>query len=372
MSNNPFIEYAIDTIKKTPEDQEIVLLFRGALVAKTEIIPILDEIGDRKTILVLEDPAEGQIFKAIVRLLHKKDNVEINTFIDLENGDLDFNLENAICIMNPPYSGTKHLSFLNNIIDLGCKEIICVHPSTYLLDRKNKKDIYLSTKNKLQGKVKECKFLDGNVVFGIQAFLPYVYIHYDYLYSGDVNIEYMGDNYVSDIHDITVYGSRWSEVAPIYERIINVDSIDDNKITKSQIDDSKFHCKFPSIRGNAKDIARGVKGTFYSLLDENNGINIDLDSIRQKKDTDLLLFQFTTEKERDNFVKYSKTYFFRFCLSFYKIGGNVHRGELKCVPWLDFTQEWDDEKLFKHFNINKKTQKYIYEFLPDYYGLLKK
>ena len=46
---------------------------------------------------------------------------------------------------------------------------------------------------------------------------------------------------------------------------------------------------------------------------------------------------------------------------------NVNRGELKLIPWLDFTQEWNDAKLCKEFGINEELWKYIDNFIPDYY-----
>ena len=50
----------------------------------------------------------------------------------------------------------------------------------------------------------------------------------------------------------------------------------------------------------------------------------------------------------------------------------MENGEMEIIPWMDFTQSWDDEKLFKYFDIDQKTQNYIREFLPDYYGLRSK
>jgi hypothetical protein len=48
---------------------------------------------------------------------------------------------------------------------------------------------------------------------------------------------------------------------------------------------------------------------------------------------------------------------------------HIDNGELNNLPWLDFTQEWNDEKLYKYFDINQETQDYITNFLPDYYNI---
>ena len=43
------------------------------------------------------------------------------------------------------------------------------------------------------------------------------------------------------------------------------------------------------------------------------------------------------------------------------------RSRLHLVPYLDFTQEWSDEKLYKHFNITEEEQAFIKEIIPPYY-----
>ena len=34
---------------------------------------------------------------------------------------------------------------------------------------------------------------------------------------------------------------------------------------------------------------------------------------------------------------------------------------------MDFTQEWTDERLYKHFNITEEEQAFIKEIIPPYY-----
>ena len=41
----------------------------------------------------------------------------------------------------------------------------------------------------------------------------------------------------------------------------------------------------------------------------------------------------------------------------------------KYVPWQDFTQEWNDEKLFKKYGITKEEIQHIYDILPNYYNI---
>ena len=74
-------------------------------------------------------------------------------------------------------------------------------------------------------------------------------------------------------------------------------------------------------------------------------------------------FGFSTESERDNFLAYLNTDFARFCLALLKNNSDLSVGNMEMIPWLDFTQAWDDEKLFAHFDINQETQDYIRSFV---------
>ena len=131
---------------------------------------------------------------------------------------------------------------------------------------------------------------------------------------------------------------------------------------------NKEYCQLASIIGDhSKDKLVMYRDDFYTFVmknsEKNKGIRKDLG-----KDS-MPTFEFDSIYERYNFINYLKTDFARFCLSIFKINANNHRGEMEIIPWLDFTQSWDDEKLFNHFDINKETQNYIRKFIPDYYGI---
>ena len=118
---------------------------------------------------------------------------------------------------------------------------------------------------------------------------------------------------------------------------------------------------------------RMVRDDFYTIVMKNSEGNR---GIRKEFNNTLGIsnmptYEFSTEDEQTNFINYLKTDFARFCLSIYKIQINNYRGELEIVPWMDFTQQWNDEKLFKHFDIDQATQNYIRTFLPDYHKIRK-
>lgn len=141
---------------------------------------------------------------------------------------------------------------------------------------------------------------------------------------------------------------------------------------KKEIDESKFHVQLAAIRGHEDySITNMYKDDFYTLLIKASEVNKGIRKVFDAKAgaTNMPTFEFDTEQELNNFMGYLKTDFSRFCLALYKNSNSLHRGELDIVPWLDFTQTWDDGKLYKHFGIDEETQEYIREFLPDYHGI---
>lgn len=292
-----------------------------------------------------------------------------------------------IVVGNPPYNGGIDLKFLKQFIqDLNVKHIVLIHPSTYLIDRKRSKK-YETVKELLDGKLKSVTLFNGNPVFGIGLFVPCVIIDYDRDYNGECVVNYFGEEFTSDVWNITKFGKAWENIvkqfmAKMERECYSGNNVWDKRISQEQkVSKNKHYCQFAAIIGHTiqmvsnnsrKGSNKMVKDDFYTMVmkdsDNNKGIRKDNRKI-SNGNTPMPTYEFSTEKERDNFITFSKTYFARFCLALTKNNQIIVRGEMSLIPWLDFTQEWTDEKLFKHFKIDKKTQEYIYSFLPDYYGL---
>jgi site-specific DNA-methyltransferase (adenine-specific) len=66
-----------------------------------------------------------------------------------------------------------------------------------------------------------------------------------------------------------------------------------------------------------------------------------------------------SQKEAENFAKYISTKFFRFLVALRKNTQDSNRSHFKFVPMLDMTKTWDDEKLYKEFQISKEEQNFI-------------
>ena len=279
-----------------------------------------------------------------------------------------------VVFSNPPYNRGMDLKILNEIITHST-EVIAVHPSISLIELKGNKLFQSFKKNNF--KAIEC--FNGNEVFNIGLFYPCMISHIDSNHTGDIEVNWFNELFqVQDPNDITVYSNNWETlVKPFYLNIVKICSVDNIwKHNKLSIDNSKFHCQLAAIIGH---VASGKQNTkhmnrddFYTMVmresDRNKGIRQpNLDRPGNPTPT----FEFDTEIERDNFINFLKTDFARFCLSLLKNNANLAVGELELIPWLDFTEEWDDDKLFQKFNVSQDLQTYIRDFLPDYYGIRK-
>jgi hypothetical protein len=276
-----------------------------------------------------------------------------------------------IVFSNPPYNDNLDLKILEKLFDVS-KNIIFVHPSSFLLDNKNIKQLFTRIKN--TSFLKNCSLFWGNELFNIGLFVPICISYWTNIPNDKVTVNdnaFLKKQYVvNNINDISIHG----DLLIIKNTIDNIKSyIDKNGSLiehkySNNYNSEKYYAKLPVIRGN-QPLGHPVHTTgftldFFSLisLDIKNNINIKENDISK-----CIVFEFDTEAERLNFINYCKSKFARFCLSFYKINGNLNRGETKLIPWMDFTQEWNDAKLCKEFGISEKLWGYIDNFIPDYY-----
>jgi hypothetical protein len=272
---------------------------------------------------------------------------------------------------NPPYNDNLDLKILEKLFDVS-KNIIFVHPSSFLLDNKNIKQLFTRIKN--TSFLKNCSLFWGNELFNIGLFVPICISYWTNIPNDKVTVNdnaFLKKQYVvNNINDISIHG----DLSIIKNTIDNIKSyIDKNSSLfehkySNNYNSEKYYTKLPVIRGHVPVVDKynnlKFNDDFLSLisLDIKNNINIKENDISK-----CIVFEFDTETERLNFINYCKSKFARFCLSFYKINGNLNRGETKLIPWLDFTQEWNDAKLCKEFRISEELWNYINNFIPDYY-----
>lgn len=81
--------------------------------------------------------------------------------------------------------------------------------------------------------------------------------------------------------------------------------------------------------------------------------------------TYFILASFDDKKRAENFIKYSKTRFFRFLVSLKKSTQDTNKEKFSFVPDLDMSVEWTDEKLFKRYEINEEEQEFIKSIVKE-------
>ena len=274
-----------------------------------------------------------------------------------------------VVFSNPPYNGNIDIKILKEIIDIA-DEFVVVHPSTWLIDRQGLSPLYNKFKNILDGKLKSVDFFNGNPIFNIGLFTPCVITHIDCKINTQTQVNYFGEMFQSNIYDISIFGSKYNSlIKPFTEKMKQ-----NITLKTSFSDDKKYLVQLAVIIGHSNDSKNAttmLKDDFYTIVmkdsERNKGLRLEI----KRKDDSRLIFSFNTEQEQDNFLNYLKTDFARFCLSMYKVHSNQRAGALNLIPWLDFTEEWDDDKLFAKFDVSQELQDYIRDFLPDYYGIRK-
>ena len=282
---------------------------------------------------------------------------------------------------NPPYNGNVDIKILNEIVDVA-DEFVIVHPSTWLMDLKGKKDLFQDFKKTFGNRFKSIELFNGNSIFNIDLFLPCSITHISKLRNQKIEVSFFGKLHdFKCVEDITKYEDKWYIVKKFKTEIENYiqqngsvwDKISKNSTNSFVACPDKFLFQLPMGRGNCVTNVENkmIKDDFYTLF--SNSVK----EIETKNLSSTVSFSsgnyyyFNTQQERTNFLNYLKSDFSRFCLSFGKLNKNIHRGEQELIPWLDFTEEWDDDKLFKKFDVSQELQDYIREFLPDYYGIRK-
>ena len=277
-----------------------------------------------------------------------------------------------IVIGNPPYNQMIDMLFLSKSYNIS-DSILFVHPSTWLLDEKGKQKKFNNTKELVKEHLESIKLFNGNGVFGISLFVPCVisYINKYKKNSGIICFDKINsvELVYNKIEDINKFSNV--DIYPILKnKLINFCKDNNlNKVIKNQVDKTYF-VNLAQIRGHVKDTNKlgldmnsaMLVEDFYTMVSRN--LTVSLQKRIQREKTQV---SFDTEIEANNLLKYVKTNFSRFCLSILKNNGNLYCGEYSLIPWLDFKQEWDDNKLYQYFELTKEEIEFINKHIPTYY-----
>ena len=278
-------------------------------------------------------------------------------------------------IGNPPYKGGLHIEIFNKsfeeLNDGGT--LICLHPSAPFINRKPTKDNGKTQKIKdIVSKYKtRLTLVDGNKIFDARFFTPLSITIVEKVLDEKIEVVYShidSTNTEVKIYDkldsVFIHGN--DIVIEIYNKILkNIKSDVHSKLTRTG-NRSNYYLKINSIVGNPPKKGK-INPDFNCILykqNENNFKKLITDTF-ENGDNNFLGFE-TIELAKNGF-EYLKTKFARFCLSLYKMNQHLDRGELKIVPYMDFSQEWTDEKLFDYFELTQDEKQFINTYIQNWY-----
>jgi len=355
--------------KTNVEDKSILVLFNieflEVLIHKFGVLS--------KNILFL---ADCKLESEICSKIYKVDNIIVNDINNIQEV-LKTLKHFDLCFSNPPYNPyPSDLKIIQELMII-CKEIVVVHPGGWVLDNKSFDKYRIKHKTKLQDKIRNIEFINGNYIFNIKKFCWVSIVHIDQTkqIKEEITVIYPTEQITcQSFDDITIFGSGWLNYTKPFIDLV-VKKFEDENIKSISFYDLKtnkpsktFQCQLANIRGNVEctDPNKIYKDDFFTLIPKN--INI-CKGIRLTNTQFPHIFEFDSEGEVDNFLNYLTTYFVRFCFAIYKIDQNNCEMVWPLIPWLDFEEKWDDQKLYTYFEIPNEIQVYIESFLPDYYNL---
>jgi len=293
-------------------------------------------------------------------------------YIDIEENPL-YHMENNwpekfdIIVANPPYGDKRntnlHFQFLEKSINISTDKVIFVHPSTpFISPRKLKSNIIK------ENIIENITIFNGNGIFGINKFFPLSITNIS-KNKTDINFNIIykesGDLYKLDNFSKITHLGATPIISSIKEKLGLIETSLQSKMKhrkKNKIN-KKFIVPIAGIRGHVNPFGKMYKDDFFTLISKDT-------KIQSKESITSSLpyhwFEFDSEGEAKNFIAYCKTDFARFCISLLKFN-NAINSSLHLTPYLNFTQEWSDKKLSKHFNISKEEQTFIKEIISPYY-----
>jgi hypothetical protein len=310
-------------------------------------------------------------------------NVEVE-YIDKEENPL-YHMENKwpdkfdIIIANPPYSSSLDIKFLEKSFDLLSEngESVFVHPSSIYIDQKLSKTINKSVLEKVGKNIKSIDIFNGNPIFEIGIFPPCAISLISKNYEGQIEVNNRISGRIESIKSIEklhVLGtdekifSTIKKVKSAMENSLQDFVIYDKNVKKeNRTSQKEYWVGLSKGRGNV--YTSGIK-KMNSPMWKDDFFTFTPKGLQPKTRQQIIdlpiRFEFGYIHEAENFIKFLQSDFSRFCLSFLKKDVALN-SNMYYVPWMDFTQEWTDEKLYAHFNITEEEQAFIKEVIPPYY-----
>lgn len=283
-----------------------------------------------------------------------------------------------IVVANPPYSRKLDLKFLDKAFDVAKEEVVFVTPSSHYMQKKGTNNLFNLILEKTTKCLKSLTFFNGNPIFKINLFVPCVITHIEKNNKGpkfilenqisgqEIEIEkdkigelyYFGYN--NKVDSIKIKTTSTAQTLKDISTVLGFKGDQSHRKVLSY--HNNYFVEFTHVRGHIEsEKNKMVKDDYFTFFKKDTWVK------RGVNPTYNIWFEFSTEIEAINFIKFCKTDFARFCLFLGKFSQSIAQNELAYVPAMDFTQEWTDEKLYAHFGITEEEQAFIKDVIPPYY-----
>jgi hypothetical protein len=278
-----------------------------------------------------------------------------------------------VIVGNPPYKNGMHIDIFNVAFDYlkDAGYMIYLHPSTPFINRKPVKQNQKTKKinDTVSAYKSRITLIDGNVIFKNAGFFtPLSITKVQKVLDKKIEVVYLNNKEVKTydgLNNIYIHGN--DIVLKIKDKIFSKMTVSINDKLSRKGSFNKIYLKTNTVCGHKPKTGKNINPDFYCMIYKENENSLEDLITKSYESGDKNYISFENKHRALNCANYLLTKFARFCVSFYKINQNLHCGESMAVPYMDFSQEWTDGKLFNYFELTQKERDFINTYIQDWY-----